>query len=425
LAVVSTVFISPHLSAKNRRFEHSTRSAPAKADSGGSRAVRRQATFSARAAKSASAGILKLVSIGETPTGGTTMAAAHPKYKVAAVQAAPAFLDLEGSVEKTISLMDEAAAAGASLITFPETWIPGYPWWIWLGAPAWAIMRGFVSRYFDNSLSYDSPEAERLRAAAKRNKITVVLGLSERDGGSLYIAQWIIGPDGETIAKRRKLKPTHAERTVFGEGDGSHLAVHDLEIGRLGALCCWEHLQPLSKYAMYAQNEQVHVAAWPSFSLYDPFAHALGAEVNNAASKIYAVEGSCFVIAPCATVSQAMIGELCDTPEKHQFLHAGGGFAVIYGPDGAPLGQPLPPDQEGLLYADIDLGMISVAKAAADPAGHYARPDVTRLLFNNRPANRVEKLALPVDAESAAEAPATPEGGAAGVVAFTPPQTVQ
>ena len=110
---------------------------------------------------------------------------------------------------------------------------------------------------------------------------------------------------------------------MFGEGDGSHLAVHDLEVGRLGALCCWEHLQPLSKYAMYAQNEQVHVAAWPSFSLYDPFAHALGAEVNNAASKIYAVEGSCFVIAPCATVSPQMIDELCDTPEKHQFLHAG------------------------------------------------------------------------------------------------------
>ena len=269
------------------------------------------------------------------------MAVAHPKYKVAAVQAAPAFLDLEGSVEKTIRFIDEAGAAGARLIAFPETWIPGYPWWIWLGAPAWAIMRGFVSRYFDNSLSYDSPEAERLRAAAKRNKMFVALGLSERDGGSLYIAQWIIGPDGETIAKRRKLKPTHAERTVFGEGDGSHLAVHDLDVGRLGALCCWEHLQPLSKYAMYAQNEQVHVAAWPSFSLYDPFAHALGAEVNNAASKIYAVEGSCFVIAPCATVSQQMIDELCDTPEKHQFLHVGGGFAVIYGPGRRPAGAGL------------------------------------------------------------------------------------
>src|SRR4029077_2489647 len=174
------------------------------------------------------------------------MSQIHPKLKVAAVQAAPAFLDLDASIEKTIRYIDEAGAGGARLIAFPETWLPGYPWWIWLGAPAWAIMRGFVSRYFDNSLQYGSPEAERLQDAAKRNKMYVALGLSERDGGSLYIAQWIIGPDGETVAQRRKLKPTHAERTVFGEGDGSHLAVHDLDIGRLGALCCWEHLQPLS-----------------------------------------------------------------------------------------------------------------------------------------------------------------------------------
>src|SRR4029077_10021568 len=115
-------------------------------------------------------------------------------------------------MEKATRSREGAGAPGARLIAFPETWIPGYPWWIWLGAPAWAIMRGFVSRYFDNSLHYDSPEAERLGAAAKRNKMFVALGLSERDGGSLYIAQWIIGPDGETVAKRRKLKPTHAER---------------------------------------------------------------------------------------------------------------------------------------------------------------------------------------------------------------------
>ena len=204
------------------------------------------------------------------------------------------------------------------------------------------------------------------------------MGLSERDGGSLYIAQWIIGPDGETVARRRKLKvSTHVERTVFGEGDGSDLAVHATDIGRLGALCCWEHLQPLSKYAMYSQNEQVHVGAWPSFSVYDPFAFALGAQVNNAASQVYAVEGSCFVIAPCATVSPVMIEELCDTPEKHSMLHAGGGFTKIYGPDGSDLSaHAVGPDEEGIVYADIDLGVISIAKAAADPAGHYARPDV-------------------------------------------------
>lgn len=148
---------------------------------------------------------------------------------------------------------------------------------------------------------------------------------------------------------------------------------------------------------MYAQNEQVHVASWPSFSLYDPFAPALGAEVNTAASRVYAVEGSCFVIAPCATVSQAMIDELCDAPNKHALLHAGGGFARIFGPDGSSIAEPLPPDQEGLLYAEIDLAAIGVAKAAADPAGHYSRPDVTRLLFNNKPARRVEQFALPLN----------------------------
>jgi aliphatic nitrilase len=321
----------------------------------------------------------------------------HPSYKVAVVQAAPAFLDLDAGIDKTVAFIEEAGAAGARLIAFPETWLPGYPWWIWLGSPAWAMMRGFVGRYFDNSLSYDSPEAEKLRQAARRNNIFVGLGLSERDGGSLYIAQWIIGPTGETVAQRRKLKPTHVERAVFGEGDGRGLAVHNTEIGRLGALCCWEHIQPLSKYAMYSQNEQIHVAAWPSFSVYDPFAHALGWEVNNAASRIYAVEGGCFVLGPCATVSDDMIGLLCDSPDKHQLLHAGGGHAVIFGPDGAPLCDKLAPDEEGLLYAQVDLGAISMAKAAADPAGHYSRPDVTRLLLNTRGANPVEPFSLPAD----------------------------
>src|SRR6476620_9566797 len=332
------------------------------------------------------------------------MGITHPKYKAAVVQAAPVWIDLEGTVAKTIRYIEEAAKEGGKLIAFPETWIPGYPWYIWVGTPAWAIAKGFVQRYFDNSLSYDSPLAQKIADAARDNKITVVPGLSERDGGSLYISQWLIGPDGETIAKRRKLRPTHVERTVFGEGDGSHITVHDrADLGRLGALCCWEHLQPLTKYAMYAQNEQVHVGAWPSFSLYDPFAHALGHEVNNAASKVYAVEGSCFFLGPCAVVSQAMIEELCDSPEKHAFLHAGGGHAVIYGPDGSSLAEKLPPDQEGILYADIDLGMIGVAKNAADPAGHYSRPDVTRLLLNTSRANRVEHFSLPVDANLMSE----------------------
>ncbi len=274
------------------------------------------------------------------------MTTLHPKFRAAAVQAAPVFLDLDASVDKAVRLIGEAAAGGAQLVAFPETWLPGYPWFIWLDSPAWGMQ--FIQRYHDNSLVYGSEQAERIAQAAKRHHIMVVMGLSEKQGGSLYMGQWIIDADGETVAMRRKLKPTHVERTVFGEGDGSDLSVYDTPLGRVGALCCWEHLQPLSKYAMYAQNEQVHIAAWPSFSLYRGGAYALGAEVNNAATQVYAVEGQCFVIAPCATVSKEMVQLLCgDDPMKRQLLLEGGGFARIYAPDGQLMHAPLPEARRG------------------------------------------------------------------------------
>lgn len=321
------------------------------------------------------------------------MSASHPKFRAAAIQAAPVFLDLDQSIDKAVGLIREAARNGAKLVAFPETWLPGYPFFAWLDSPAWGMQ--FIQRYHDNALVYGSPEAARLARAAKDNAIHVVMGHAEKSGGSLYMGQWIIDPEGRTVAIRRKLKPTHVERTIFGEGDGSHLGVHDTAVGRLGAMCCWEHLQPLSKYAMYAQNEQVHVASWPSFSLYRGAAYALGPELNNAASQLYAAEGQCFVLAACATVSTEMVDMLCTDDMKRQLLKAGGGFTRIYAPDGSPMAEPIPEDQEGILYADIDLGMIALAKAAADPAGHYARPDVTRLLLNKTPGDRVVDFIQP------------------------------
>ncbi|KEP70630.1 amidohydrolase [Thioclava dalianensis] len=320
--------------------------------------------------------------------------------KVAAVQAAPIFMNLDASIDKAIGLIEEAAAQGVNLIAFPETYLPGYPWYIWLDAPAMTMHN--VPVYAANSITEGSPQDKRLAEAARANKIHVVMGLSWNRNGTLYIAQWHYGPDGKVLSRRRKLKATHVERTVYGEGDGSDMKVYDTDIGRVGALCCWEHLHPLNKYAMFAQNEQIHIGAWPSFSVYEGGAYALGPEVNTSASRMYAVEGQCFVIAPCATVSDEMIEVLCDTPVKQQLLKKGGGYARIFAPDGSPMGENLAPDEEGLVIADIDLNMIAIGKAAADPCGHYSRPDVFRLMVNNKPAPVVmafdNEYAQPVEA---------------------------
>jgi nitrilase len=332
-------------------------------------------------------------------------------FKVAAIQAAPIFMDLAGSVKKAIGLIEQAAAEGVKLIGFPETWIPGYPWWIWLWPPAWGLQ--FVPRYHANCMRVDGPEMKALCAVAKKGRINVLMGFSEIDGASLYMAQALIGDDGEVKYTRRKLKPTHAERVIFGEGDGSDFKVVDTSCGRVGSLNCWEHLQPLLKYAMYSMNEQVHVSSWPSFTLYRGMAYALGHEANLAQSQIYALEGSCYVIAATAITGQDVFDVLCDTPDKAQLLSPGtgkpgGGFSMIFGPDGQPIAKPLPEEQEGLVTAEVSLPMISVAKSVADPVGHYSRPDVLRLMINRSSNKNVMSFAGPMREVAIEEAPREP-----------------
>jgi len=294
---------------------------------------------------------------------------------------------MDGGIAKCVGLIEEAAGEGAEIVGFPETFVPGYPWHIWLDSPA--ANMGHVPGYIANSLTVDGPQLQRIADAAAANEITVMLGYSQRIGGSLYMSQATFSPDGVFVQNRNKLKPTHVERTVFGEGDGSDLDVVEMPYGNIGSLCCWEHLQPLSKYAMYSMNEDIHCAAWPSFSLYKGAANALGAEVNNAASLMYAVEGSNFVIAPCGVIGEAAQAFFCDTDAKKQMLQVGGGFAKIYGPDGTSLADPLPEDAEGILYAVCEPALQAISKSVADPTGHYSRPDVTSLLFNRSAQPRV------------------------------------
>lgn len=337
-------------------------------------------------------------------------------YRVACVQAAPAYFDKEAGVEKTVRFIDQAARSGVKLLAFPECWIPGYPWWAWLDAPV--VGMGYVQRHFNNCIAADGPELQRIARAAKRAGVYVVLGYSERRAGSLYIAQAHIDPYSGTITPRRKLKATHTERTIFGEGDGSGYFVRETPLGRIGSLCCWEHLNPLNKYAMFAQNEQVHIGAWPGFSLYAGKAFALGPELNTAVSQVYAAEGQCFVLAASALVSEEIQGMICDTGFKRELLPTGGGAARIFGPDGSSIAPPLDEHEEGLLIAEIDLDLISLAKSAADPTGHYSRPDVFRLKADFRPRRPLDQVApehermrseLPIDEdedETVEQAPA-------------------
>ncbi|MFK7957655.1 MAG: carbon-nitrogen hydrolase family protein [Lysobacterales bacterium] len=310
--------------------------------------------------------------------------------KAAAVQAAPAFMDLKASVEKTCDYIAMAAGQGCDLVAFPETWIPGYPWYIWLNATA--LNMKYFGQYHANSLAIGSDEYETIAQCAKQHNIYVSLGASERDHGSLYIAQFLFGRDGQTLATRRKLKPTHMERTVYGDGDGSDLKVTETDIGNIGQLACWEHLQPLNRYAMFSLHEQIHVGAWPSFSMY-PEAHALGPVVNTAASLTYAVEGSCFVVAPCGVISQEMVDALVENETHAALMKKGGGHARIYAPDGSAMGANIDPEEEGLVVADLDLSAITIAKCFADPVGHYSRPDATALLWNQQPMTPTRPMA--------------------------------
>lgn len=314
----------------------------------------------------------------------------HKKVvKAAAVQAAPVFMDLDGCVKKAKQYIKDAAKQGCDIIAFPECWIPGYPFYIWLNSTALNLK--YFTQYYDNCFEVGSDAYNAIAEAAKENNIYVSMGASERDHGSLYISQFLFNRNGEMISGRRKLKPTHMERTVFGDGDGSGFQVMDTEIGRVGQLSCWEHLQPLSKYAMYSMHEQIHVAAWPSFTLY-PEAYALGPELNNAASQMYAAEGQCFVLAACGVFSKEMADLMIEDDVHKALISEGGGHAMIIGPDGSPLCEKLPPDEEGLLIADLDFDQIKIAKCFHDPVGHYSRPDVTRLLLNRSPQPKTEEI---------------------------------
>lgn len=301
----------------------------------------------------------------------------YPKFKAAVAQLAPSFLNREETVEIACKGIEEAGRNGARLIAFPESFIPGYPYWLWM-EPPFAAVRYFKD-FFKNSVAVPSPSTKFLCQSARKAQCYVVMGMTLREGGTLYNAMLFIDDKGEIMGCRRKLVPTVVERTIWGRGDGSDLCVFDTELGKIGGLICGENNMYLVKYALLAKGEQIHVANFPG----SPLKPMVGfTEAIDVILKSSAILGQIFVLNAINFVSTEMEKKIFDTDAKKEFyMHANNGGSSIFAPGGVYLQKPVL-DKEMILYADIDMEMIISAKWASDCTGHYARPDVTRLLIN-------------------------------------------
>lgn len=322
--------------------------------------------------------------------------------RVAVTQAEPVWFDLAGAVTKTCSLIKEAAQNKAQLVAFPEVWIPGYPCWIWYAlVPHSQVQAGprFERRltlqvnnrsrpldfdlnvqYIKNSMRLRSPEMDTIRSCARDNGIAVSLGFSENENDSVYIAQVLIGADGEIKVHRRKMKPTHMERTVFGDASGQCLSsVAQLPFARVGQLSCWEHIQPLLKFNTISQGEQIHVGAWPSLTPHSgregKDLWSMSAEGCQTLSATYAIEASAFVL-HCTAVLTEKASQLNGTAGSPLMSSPGGGCSAVFGPDGRRLTDPLGVDEEGIVYADLEMDEITRIRMFAHCTGHYSRPDL-------------------------------------------------
>jgi nitrilase len=308
----------------------------------------------------------------------------------AVVQAAPVLFDPAASADKACRLTAEAAARGARLILFPEAFIPCYPRGLGFGTVVGgrsAEGRRTWQAYWEAAVEVPGPATEALGEAARRAAAYLAVGVIERDrefgGGTLYCTLLYFGPDGRLLGKHRKLKPTAAERLIWGEGDGSTLTVVETEHGRVGGLICWENYMPLARMAMYAKGVEIYLA---------PTADAR--ETWQATLVHVACEGRCFVLGCNQFVTKAMypagLPGLADLRDQPEILCRGG--SAIVSPLGEVLAGPLY-DQEGILTAELDLGEVARGRFDLDVTGHYARPDVFRLTVDERPAPPVTRLA--------------------------------
>jgi nitrilase len=311
------------------------------------------------------------------------MESLSPRVKVAVVQAAPVLFNREATVTKVCRLIQDATAQDPRLILFPEAFIPAYPRGLSFGSVVGARTpagRRTWERYWANAIEVPSPATKAIGAAAREAGAYVAIGVIERDSqfsrGTLYCTLLYFGPDGQFLGKHRKLKPTAGERLIWGEGDGSTLPVFPTPFGIIGGLICWENYMPLARMAMYSKGVEIYLA--PTADARDTW---------QATMRHVACEGRCFVLGCNQFVTKEMYPQdlegIEDLTGQPEVLCRGG--STIISPLGEELAGPLY-GQEGILYADLDLGEVARGKLDFDVVGHYARPDVFQLMINERPA---------------------------------------
>jgi aliphatic nitrilase len=308
-----------------------------------------------------------------------------PKFTAAAVQNSPVFLDPAATVTKAVGLIAEAAGNGATLVAFPEVFIPGYPYWNWTMNPVQGSP--WFEKLYRAAIEVPGPEVAELCAAARRHGTTVVIGVNERGRhsmGVIYNTMLTISSAGELLGVHRKLVPTWAEKLTWTNGDGSSVKVHDTELGRIGVLACGENTNTLARFALLAQGEQVHVASYIALPVApEDYDMADAIAIRTAA---HAFEGKVFSVVSTSTISPEMIDAVAgdDTAVRDQLARKRNALSGIFGPDGRPVSEPLI-DEEGIVYGEIDLGRSIQAKQMHDIVGHYNRFDVFQLHMNTAP----------------------------------------